>query len=422
MEILYVLLVLLIATRALGELAVRVGQPALVGELLAGVLLGIFVVQNSETFPILAELPDDPVFASITDLGIFFLMLMAGLELRPRKLAEASGRAVLVAAGGLLLPLLSGIVLGWALLPPSDLRLAQSLFLGVALAITAVPVSVGVLLSLEKLDTPVGRMIVSAAIVDDVLSLLLLAVLTAVLESGSVPDASAFAALVAKVGGFFLVAVPVGLYVFPWLGRRVTSLRGDEFEFSFLVLAGLGYAVLAEALSIHFLIGAFLAGLFFVRRTIDEETYDDVVRKVSALTHGFFAPVFFASIGIHLQAGALLEAPYFVIALVLVATAGKLAGAGLPARLGGMSARDSLAVGVGMNARGAVELIVADVAFRAGLFALPDPPHPIVASMYSAVVITAIVTTLMTPIGLKWLYRNEGAGSGRMALPATARE
>jgi len=412
MEILYVLLVLLIATRAFGELAVRAGQPALVGELLAGVLLGIVVMHHSQTFPVLAELPESSVFAAVTDLGIFFLMLMAGLELRPKKLAEVSARAGLVAVGGLVVPLALGIGLGSWLLPPSDLHAAQSLFLGVALAITAVPVSVGVLLSLGQLDTAVGRTVVSAAIVDDILSLLLLAVLTAVLQTGSVPDATALALLSGKVLLYFAVAVPVGLYVLPWLGRRVTALHGDEFEFSFLVLAGLAYAVLAEALSLHFLIGAFLAGLFFVRRTIDEDTYDDVFRKVSALTHGFFAPVFFASIGIHLEGGALLETPFFLLALVAVATAGKVLGAGVPARLGGLDTRDSLAVGIGMNARGAVELIVADVAFQAGLFSLPDPPHPIVASLYSAVVITAIVTTLATPLGLKALLRDRTSEAG----------
>lgn len=405
MEVLYVLLVLLATTRALGEVAVRLGQPALVGELLAGVLLGIAVVQQSHLFPILGELPEDRVFASITDLGIFFLMLMAGLELRPKKLAEASGGAVLVAVGGLVVPLALGIGLGWAFLPASELRGAQSLFLGVALAITAVPVSVGVLLSLGQLDTAVGRMIVSAAIVDDVLSLLLLAFLTAVLETGSIPDVGALLLLLSKVALFFAFAVPAGHYLFPWLGRRVAELHGNEFEFSFLILAGLVFSVAAEALSMHFLIGAFLAGLFFQQRTIDEATYDDVFRKVSALTHGFFAPVFFASIGIHFEAQALVDAPLIVFALLAAATAGKLLGAGLPARLHGMGGREAMAVGIGMNARGAVELIVADVAFRAGLFALPDPPHPVVASLYSAVVITAILTTLTTPIALRWMYR-----------------
>lgn len=403
MEILYVLLVLLVLTRAFGEIAVRVGQPALVGELLAGVLLGLVVAHDDSAFPVLGELSDDRVFTAITDLGIFFLMLMAGLELRPRQLAETSGSAAFVALGGLLLPLALGIAVGGWMLPPSELHMAQSLFLGVALAITAVPVSVGVLLSLKRLDTPVGRMIVSAAILDDVLSLLLLALLTAVLQTGGMPDAAAMIWLIGKVGLFFALAVPIGLYVFPWLGRRVAALRADEFEFSFLVLAGLAYAVVAEALSIHFLIGAFLAGLFFGRRTIDEDTFDEVFAKVSALTHGFFAPIFFASIGIHLQGGALFETPIFLLVLLVAATIGKVVGAGVPARAVGLGRRDAFAVGVGMNARGAVELIIADVAFRAGLFALPDPPDPIVSSLYSAVVITAILTTLATPVILRRL-------------------
>jgi len=402
-EILYVLLVLLIATRTLGEVAVRVGQPALVGELLAGVLLGAVVVHQGQTFPILAELPENPVFAAITDLGVFFLMLVAGLELRPSELTESSSRSLMVALGGLVVPLAAGIALGWLVLPESDLRFAQALFLGVALAITAVPVSVGVLLSLGQLDSTVGRTIVSAAIADDVLSLLLLAMLAAVLETGGVPDAATLLRLLGQVAVFFALAVPTGRYVFPWLGRRAAALHADEFEFSFLILAGLVYAVLAEALSMHFLIGAFLAGLFFGHQTIDSETFEDVEAKVNAITQGFLAPVFFASIGIHLEAGALVATPLFVVVLVAVATVGKIAGTGVPARLGGLGARESLAVGVGMNARGAVELIVADVAFRAGLFERPD--HPLVASLYSAVVVTAIVTTLLTPIGLKRLLR-----------------
>lgn len=411
MEILYGLLVLLVASRLLGELSVRIGQPALLGELVAGVLIGVCVVQQAETFPTLAELPDSPAFRALTDLGIFFLMLTAGLELLPGRLAEAPGRALGVALGGMLLPLAVGIGLGFAVLPVSELRAAQSLFLGVALAITAVPVSVGVLLSLGKLDTPIGRTVVSGAIADDVLGLLLLALLTAVLETGGAPDAAAILGLAGRIALFFAIVLPVGRWVFPWLGRIVARLRGDDFEFSFLILAGLAFSVLAEALSMHFLIGAFVAGLFFVRRTIDEDTYDDVTRKIGALTTGFFAPVFFASIGIHLHGAALFDAPGFLLLLLLAATAGKLLGAGIPARLAGLSTKDALAVGVGMNARGAVELIVADVAFRAGLFRVPES-SPIVGSMYSAIVIMAIVTTLATPIVLKRLYAGDGRGRG----------
>jgi Kef-type K+ transport system membrane component KefB len=407
LEILYVLLVLLVATRVLGELAVRIGQPALTGELFAGVLIGILVTHQADTFPVLSGLADNHVFRALTDLGIFFLMLMAGLELRPEDLVKTSTSSVMVALGGLLLPFALGWVLALWFLPDSALRTAQSLFIGVALAITAVPVSVGVLLSLGKLDTPVGRVIVSAAVVDDVLSLLLLAVLTAILQTGGVPEASDLLLLSGKIGSFFIAAIALGLWAFPKLGNQVVRFQSAELEFSFVVIVGLAYAVLAELLSMHFLIGAFVAGLFFRQSTIDEAAYDDVSQKLSAVTQGFLAPVFFASIGMHLSGAALVRAPLFVLSLLVTATVGKLLGAGLPARLSGMSNRDSLAVAVGMNARGAVELVIADVAFRAGLFEVPDPPPPVVASMYSAIVLTAIATTFATPIALKWIYRKD---------------
>jgi Kef-type K+ transport system membrane component KefB len=151
----------------------------------------------------------------------------------------------------------------------------------------------------------------------------------------------------------------------------------------------------------HFILGAFLAGLFFVRGTFDEKTYEDVFRKTSGLTTGFLAPVFFASIGLHLDLQALWSVPGLVVLLIVVATLGKLLGAGGGALAFGFSARESLAIGSAMNARGAVELIVADIALRAGLFSLPDPPPPEVSNLFSAVVIMAVVTTLITPGALK---------------------
>lgn len=410
MEILYVLLVLLVATRVMGELAVRIGQPALTGELLAGVLIGILVTNQSGAFPVLSGLSQNQVFRAITDLGIFFLMVMAGLELRPEKLAKTSLQSAAVALGGLILPLGLGWMLGVAFLPESELQKAQALFIGVALAITAVPVSVGVLLSMNKLDTPVGRLIVSAAVLDDILSLLLLAVLTAVLQTGGIPGASELALLGGKIVLFFSIAVPLGMFVFPLLGNQIGRLHSSEFDFSFLLIAGLAYSVLAELLSMHFLIGAFVAGLFFKKNTIDEQAYEDISKKVSAVTYGFLAPVFFASIGMHLDGAALVDAPWFVLSLLAAATAGKMLGSGIPARLFGFSGQDAWAVGIGMNARGAVELVIADVAFRAGLFDIPDPPPPVVASLYSAIVLTAIATTFATPIGLKWIYRRSDQG------------
>lgn len=419
MELLYILLVLLVVTRACGELSERLGQPVLVGELISGVGLGLVVSRYSDAFPVLADLQDNEVFHGITELGMFFLMLLAGVELRPRDLVKASKQAVFIALGGMLLPLALGLALGWAILPESHVKAPQALFIGTCLAITAVPVSVKILIDLGKLKSRLGRVVVAAALVDDVLSLLLLAVLTSVLESGAFPGPAGLALLLGKVLAFAALVMVCGNYALPAVGRRMHRLRAAEFEFSLLLIAALGFSVLAEALGMHFILGAFSAGLFFGRRTIDEQSYVDVREKVSAISTGFMAPIFFASLGFHLELRALWEAPGLVVALITLATLGKLLGTSLPARYAGFSRRESMAVGVAMNARGAVELVVAGVALEAGLFQQPTPIPPSVANLFSAVVLMAIVTTLATPIALERLIGGREQAEGASDATAT---
>jgi Kef-type K+ transport system membrane component KefB len=404
-NLLYILLVLLLVTRLCGELAERLRQPALVGELVAGIALGVIAGRYGEALPVLAGLSENEVFNGITDLAIFFLMLLAGIELRPKELAEASGRAFAVALGGMLLPLMLGFGLGWWFLPDSPYKLAQALFLATALAITAVPVSVKVLMDLGQLNTRLGKTVVSAAVFDDVLSLMLLAILTAVIRTGGFPDASAVFVLLGKVLAFFVIAGVLGRYVLPRLGGVVRETRTEEFEMSALLIAALGFALLAEALGMHFILGAFLVGLFFVRRTISPDVYKSIRASLSSITMGFFAPLFFASIGLHLDLSAAAEIPVFVTLLVSAAFLGKLVGAGVPAWGTGFSPREAAAIGTAMSARGAVELIVAGIALQAGLFRHPEPPPPVVAHLFSAVVIMALVTTLATPMVLRPLLR-----------------
>lgn len=405
MEILYILLVILVVTRVCGELALRLGQPSLVGELIGGVLLGVTVHHFEATFPVLSELSGNPVFVGITDLGVFFLMLLAGLEMHPRGLAKASGGAVAVALGGLVVPLAAGAVLGWYWIPDSDWKTTQVAFLATCLAITAIPVAVKVLIDLGQLDSKPGQIIVSAAVFDDVFGLVLLAVLTALIKTGELPGLASLAWLLAKVALFFALCTALGLYVLPRLARRLKGLLIEEMEFSMLLVVALGFSMLAEALELHFILGAFLAGLFFTNRTLDTTVFDDVTRKVSAVTSGFLAPVFFASIGYHLDLSALGVIPGFVIVLVVVAMLSKILGAGLAGRWIGLQRSDAMEVGFAMSGRGAVELIIADIALRAGLFSHPQPPPPIVANLFSAVVIMAIVTTLLMPIGMRYAVR-----------------
>lgn len=297
----------------------------------------------------------------------------------------------------MVVPLFLGFGLGWIFLPHSSFKMAQSLFLGTALAITAVPVSVKVLMDLGLLKTRLGQVIVSAALFDDIISLILLAVLTAVINTGSMPGLTAFAILFGKILLFFLLTGIIGHYILPYLNRVFEKFKTDEFEFSALLMVTLFFALLAEILGMHFILGAFLAGLFFGRRSMKNETYDAIRASLSSWTMGLFAPIFFASIGLHLNLAAITEIPLFVFLLVTAAFLGKLVGSGLPAYMLSFTPRQALGIGTAMSARGAVELIIAGIAMEAGLFSQPDPTPPEVAYLFSAIVIMALLTTLIPP-------------------------
>ena len=405
MDLFYVLLILLVVSRGFGEIAERLGQPGLVGELIAGIALGAAVIELPELFPQLSHIGDNEVFVTITDLGMFFLMLFAGVEMQPHRILEHSVGALAVAIGGMLVPLGLGLALGWYFLPESELYTAQCLFLGTALAITAVPATVRILAELGQLETIIGQTIISAAIFDDILSLVLLAWLTALLSAGSTPGLEEFLILFGKVGLFFAVTAFFGLYVFPRGGRLMRYLKTEALEISAVLISAFAFAVFAEMLGLHFIIGAFMAGLYFGRKTINTESYNSVKHAISAMTFGFLAPIFFASIGLNLNISALSGAPLFLVILILVAFFGKIFGAGIAARAFGFSARDAGIIGVGMSPRGAVELVIAGIAMKAGLFETNGQPSPIVENLFSAVVIMAVVTTVVSPIILNRVFR-----------------
>ncbi len=408
MELLYILLIVLAATRLCGEIAERLGQPSLVGEIVGGILLGIGITWFSADLPILRRATENEAFVALTELAIFFLMLLAGIELKPQKLAEAGVKSFAIASGGFFVPLALGFGLAWFFMPESDLKLAQSLFVGTALAITAIPVAVKILMDLGKLQTETGNLIVSAALFDDVFSLILLAVLLAIIGTGGIPSFGEFASIIGNVAIFFAVTVVIGLYIIPKVGRWISETHSPEFEMSAILLYALGYSYFAELMGLHFILGAFLAGLFFNRTTVDRKVFEDVQAKVSGITSGFLAPIFFASIGMHLDLSAVTAIPLFVVLLLIIAFGGKMIGAGIPAYWLGVGRNGALAIGVAMSARGAVELIIADIALRGGVFSTPDPAPPIVANLFSAVVIVAVVTTLATPILLRSLLGRGG--------------
>lgn len=404
MEILVVILIIVGSARLGGELMERSGLPGLLGELLVGVLLGFFLLLVPGSALEILEIQEAHFFKGLLDVAIFFLMFMAGLEVRLRDVIQASRIGIPVAIGGVVFPLLLGIWVGWIFTPPSQYKFAQCLFLGVALAITAIPVSVRALMDLGQLRSRVGTTIINAAVIDDIIGIVLLGFLTTFLSVGSVPSTSSALLMLGRPMLFFGIAVPVAFYVVPFIDQRLPLAKSSELHFTVGICFGLVMAVLAELLGVHFMIGAFVAGLLLSEWTIQSKAIlENMKEKVSGVTLGFLAPIFFVSIGLHLDLSAFSEALWFTISLLAVAIAGKVLGSGLLARLAGVTWRESIAIGIGMNGRGAVELVVASVALEAGLFTQPVPPPPVVSAMFSAVVIVAIITTLMTPLGLRAL-------------------
>lgn len=401
------LLVLLAAARLSGHIAVRFGQPASIGAIAAGVALAL--VAGLPAGRLLADIPDSPFLRIAAEFGIFFVVLQAGIEMRPAEIAKAPATSLAVAAGGVVLPLASGYGLAWIYLPDGPLRPAQALLVGVALSISAVPVAVKVLGELRLLHHRVGRTIVSAALFDDVIGLILLAILLALVETGTPPDAWAIAALLGQVALFFAIAAVAGRLAGPLLYRPAARLGLPAASFTALIVLALGLAALAEGLSLDVILGPFMAGLFFEPAAVGADRHAEVEEATAAVSDGLLAPLFFLSIGIRLDTTAVTAAPGLLVALLAVAFLGKIVGAALPARLVGLPPREATAVGIGLSGRGAVELVIASIALDAGLLDAPGWPVP---QLFSILVVVAVVTTVAMPILLRACLRGAGPPTG----------
>lgn len=403
MEIFLDLLILLILARLFGELLLRLGLPQIVWEVCAGVALALAAASAGQYLPPLESFKESPAIGLVAEFGIFFLILSVGIEMQPREIMRRSRVSLLVAVGGMVLPLLSGAALGWAVLPDTPARAAQAMFLGIALSISAVPVAARIFQEAGLLHHRVGRTVLSAAIFDDILGLILLAVLTAVIQTGGLPPAGTFATLLIKVVVFFAITLFAGARLYPWVSRLLGSARSRSAGFSVLVATGFAFGVLADAMGMHFILGAFVAGLYFEKKRVGRRAYREIKATVNSLTDGLVGPIFFASIGLQLDLTAVVTVPGFLAALIALAFAGKLIGAGVPAYFGGLKRRESVAIGVGLSGRGAVEIVIASIALQSGLFTQVGPPDVYVASLFSALVLTAIITTAVAPILLRYI-------------------
>jgi Kef-type K+ transport system membrane component KefB len=391
MSFIEAILLLLVLSRIGGEVAERYGQPAMIGEIAAGVILGPSV---------LGAIRSAPEISALAELGVLLLVFMAGMEMAPAELWNAfRGRGAWVGVMGFIVPLAAGLSLG-LLFGFDNVR---SIFLGLCVAITALPVSIRMLMDMGYLQSQIGRKIISAAVMNDVVALLILGVLLDV-ESGpggaerfilslSWTLAKAVLFMASIVLAFRLVSLSAGRIAhsrraLDWL---LTRMRAKEPLFALILLFVFGFATFAEALGLHFVIGAFFGSMLLSHEMLGEQNFREVEKTASTITMGFLGPIFFAAIGLEFDIMALTNWN-LVVGVLAVAFAGKILGGYWGGRLAGLPKRESWGLGVGLNGRGIMELIIAKIALINGLIG---------PAMFTVLVLMGVVTTLVTPLLLR---------------------
>ena len=402
--------VLLAAARVLGGLALRLGQPQVVGEILAGVVLGPSLL--SGLLPWVGEyvLPQTEAQGFMLEvvalIGAMLLLVITGLETDLALIRRRIGLAFGVGIGGLVVPFLTGLILGFALPDrlvgdPSQ-RGVFALFVATALAISAIPVLAKILMDLDLMRREFGQTVLAAGMINDLTGWTLLGVVTA-LASAEAMSAGIVLRTVATVAVFVLATMTVGRFV---VGRGLDLIqdrfRGRDFLLTLVIVLTFAWGAFSQALHLEPVIGAFAVGILFGGLP---RLPTDVVHKLEAIALAVFSPIFFAVAGLKVNLGAILDPGLLLIALlvIIVATFGKVAGAYAGARwLSGQDHWSSLAYGAGLNARGAVEIIIATIGLSLGI---------LTTEMFSIIVLLAVVTSLMAPAALRYCLARVAPGA-----------
>ncbi|MCH8094280.1 MAG: cation:proton antiporter [Chloroflexi bacterium] len=375
------------AAKTAGYLSTRLGQPAVLGEILAGLALGPTVLDMLQ-WPLFSDPQLGETLSHLAHLGVLLLMFIAGLDVDLRSMTKA-GRPVMLAG---VLGVLAPVGLGYAAALSFGFDQQQSLAIGLVLAATSVSISAQTMMELGVLRTRVGVALLGAAVVDDVLVILFLSLFIALIGGGG-GGVSALLWVTVKMVGFLGLAAWLGARLIPRLGSWVEQLPISEGVLALAMVVTLLYAWASEAIGgMAAITGAFLAGLLFARTSLRQH----LEGGMHSLAFSWLVPIFFVSIGLQVNARALgLGGLPFALVIVLVAVVSKVIGSGIGARLGGFPKGEALRLGVGMVSRGEVGLIVASVALDAGLIG---------DGIFASVVLMVVATTLLTPIMLRALY------------------
>lgn len=383
LSILNLFLVLFVAFAA-GRVAERLGYPAVLGEIVAGIVLGP---------PLLGWLQGGEALAVIAQLGVLAMMIYVGMEIDLRELGRASTSGLLVGIGGFAVPFAGG----YAVASAFGIGALPALLVGTVIGVTSLAVKSRILVELGLLDARIAHVMMAGALLADTLSLVAFAAVASVFSSGNL-DLPGIALLAGRVIAFFVVSVLLGRYAVPWVFRKAAARgwAGRTLTLMLTLIVGLAFAELAELAGLHGILGAFLAGLFVrdairTRRLTVEAT--ETVKDVSI---GFLAPVFFVTAGFDVSFAVFRDAWPLLLSVVAVAAVGKILGAVLFALPTGRGWREGLTVGIGMNGRGGTDVILAGIGLQLGILD---------TTLFSVLVFTALGTTAVVPGALKWAVR-----------------
>jgi Kef-type K+ transport system membrane component KefB len=380
------LLIIFVAAKLFAEIFERFGQPAVVGEILAGIIIGpsvLGIVSPTETISTFAE------------IGVIFLLFTVGLETKPQAILKVGGRAFIVAIMGVILPFIAGyfIALYW------DGNQIEAMFVGAAMVATSVGITARVLGNLGLLDAPTARIILGAAVIDDILGLLILSVVSG-LSKGSVD----YFELIKTAGLsiiFTVLIATIGAKLITKLAPNFGKLRiGEPFFIAGLILC-LGFSFAATFIGVAAIIGAFLAGMALAEAT----EHNHSVHKQTSGVMEFFVPVFLVNIGMSLDLQIFRDWNIVLLAVIvtLLAIVTKFIGCAIASY--GIGWRRSVQIGVGMVPRGEVGIVVAQIGLSLGVIS---------GSFFASVLFMAIATTLIAPPFIKLAFANEDAAKGKI--------
>ena len=375
------LFIILVAAWIGGAAANRMRYPAILGELIIGIILG----------PALLGLMETSVMITIlAEVGIILLMVYIGMEINFRDLGKASWPGFLAAIGGFVVP----FVLGYYTIIYFGGTQIAAIFVAIAVGVTSLATKSRILIDLKLLNTRIAYVLMAGALISDTLALVIFAGIVSYVDVGSL-DALGLMWVAGKAILFFGVTALVGFYLIPLLGKFMINakIKSRTLHFTLILIIVFGYCELAEIAGLHSILGAFMAGLFIRDGVFKRQVSKEITFIFHDISIGFLAPIFFVSAGFNVTLDVFKTDLNLLIAVTLVAMVGKILGTALFYLPSGNGWREGITLGTGMNGRGAVEIIIAGIGLQMEIIS---------AEIFSILVFMAIFTTLTVPVLLTW--------------------